>query len=258
MLERIGLAGHGVMGGALAKFFKGKGLSVYAFDPGVDVFPEEVVPVSSIGDLTETCEIVFEALPEDMPSKEEFYAGLRGVGRPVVVASLTTSLPLARFAELAGEETQVVGVHFPIPGRFEDAAEVGWLPGTDDELEGKIRELLGRLGVSYREMEYSPGYVVLRVLYRIINEACYALAEGLSSPSEIDEAMRLGVNYPEGPLAWADRIGLDTILAVLDNLEDFYRDGRFRPCPLLRKKVLNGELGVKSGRGFYDYLGGAS
>jgi 3-hydroxybutyryl-CoA dehydrogenase len=251
--EAVGISGFGVMGSSVGRFLRDRGIEVYVYS---DSFPKKADGfnvVDDIDELVEKVDLVMEALPEQMDVKRSFYSRLSHTGGEVILASMTTSLPLQELAAVSGAPQMVLGVHFPLPNRVGEVAEIGWHSGTDRNVISRVEGFIRGLGVNCMVMEYSPGYVVARVVYRIVNEACYALFENVSASGDIDRAMRLGVNYPEGPLKWGDLIGLDTILSVLDNLEGYHRDGRFRPCPLLRRMVENGHLGVKSGRGFYNY-----
>ncbi|RMG60493.1 MAG: hypothetical protein D6713_02735 [Deltaproteobacteria bacterium] len=255
MEKRAGVAGCGVMGKPLVDFLRSAGFEVV-------VALKETPPdgsfqtVRSFSDLFRETPLVFECLPEERGVKESFYQEAGESFQGGLVLSLSSTYLPERLEGWTGGKVKVASLHFPLPGLVGTFAEVAWGPGVDDGTKGEIRFLLREMGVRLREGDFSPGFIIVRVLYRIINEAAFALGEGVSTPQGIDDAMRLGVNYPEGPLAWGDRIGLDTVLAVLDNLEDYHRDGRFRPSPLLRRLVEEGRLGVKAGAGFYDYEGG--
>jgi len=149
----------------------------------------------------------------------------------------------------------VIGMHFMNPVPVMQLVEVVRGIGTSDETLNLVMETAKRLGKTPVEVNDYPGFVSNRVLMPMINEAVYCVMEGVATPESIDTVMKLGMNHPMGPLALADLIGLDTCLSIMEVLHDGFGDDKYRPCPLLRKKVRAGHLGRKTGQGFYTYKG---
>ena len=170
-----------------------------------------------------------------------------------VLASNTSSISLSKIAASCGRASNVIGMHFFNPVPAMQLVEIIRALQTSDETYQAVHELTQRLGKTPVSVKDSPGFVVNRMLVPMINEAVFALAEGVATAQEIDTAMKLGANHPMGPLALADLIGLDVCLYVMDVLHTEFADSKYRPCPLLRKMVDAGYLGRKSGRGFFDY-----
>jgi 3-hydroxybutyryl-CoA dehydrogenase len=170
-----------------------------------------------------------------------------------VLASNTSSIPIASLAEVTGRPERVVGMHFFNPVPVMELVEVVRAPATSDETARAIVELARELGKTPAEVNDFPGFVSNRVLMPLINEAAYALADGVAEAEAIDTIARLGFNHPMGPLALADLIGLDTCVSIMEVLRDGLGDAKYEPCPLLREHVAAGRLGRKTGAGFYDY-----
>ncbi len=170
-----------------------------------------------------------------------------------ILASNTSSISLSKIAASCGRASNVIGLHFFNPVPAMQLVEIICALQTSDETYQAVHELTQRLGKTPVGVKDSPGFVVNRMLVPMINEAVFALAEGIATAQEIDTAMKLGANHPMGPLALADLIGLDVCLYVMDVLHTEFADSKYRPCPLLRKMVDAGYLGRKSGRGFFDY-----
>ena len=170
-----------------------------------------------------------------------------------ILASNTSSIPIATLAAATARPTQVIGMHFFNPVPVMSLVEVIRAPDTSDETTAAIVELARELGKTPAEANDFPGFVSNRILMPFINEAAYALRDGVAEPEAIDTIAKLGFNHPIGPLALADLIGLDTCVSIMEVLHEGLRDEKYAPCPLLREHVAAGRLGRKSGRGFYEY-----
>ncbi len=170
-----------------------------------------------------------------------------------ILASNTSALSITEIATVTERPDKVVGVHFFNPVPVMKLVELIKSITTSDEAFEKVESLVKELGKSPVEVNEAPGFVVNRILVPMINEAAFLLNEGVASAEDIDTAMKLGANHPIGPLALGDMIGLDVCLAIMETLYDEFGDSKYRPCPLLKKKVRANQLGRKTGEGFYSY-----
>jgi 3-hydroxybutyryl-CoA dehydrogenase len=212
--------------------------------------------VEVVCDLAEAAgaDFIVEAVFEDPAFKADLFGKLDALARPeTILASNTSSISITRLAAATRRRDKVIGMHFFNPVPAMKLVEVIRGLETSDATFAAARDLAERLGKTPVEVHDSPGFVSNRILMPMINEAAFALMEGVASAEAIDQVMVLGMNHPMGPLALADRIGLDVCLHVMEVLHQGLGDPKYRPCPLLRRMVDAGRLGRKSGRGFYEY-----
>jgi 3-hydroxybutyryl-CoA dehydrogenase len=199
-------------------------------------------------------DIVIEAIPEHSKAKHDLFRLLdREAPAHAILASNTSSISITSLAGATTRPGRVIGMHFMNPVPRMELVEVVRGMGTDEATVQAVSELSLRLGKTPVVVNDSPGFVANRVLMPMINEAIFALMEGVADADAIDRIMQLGANHPMGPLRLADLIGLDTCLSILEVLHRDLGDDRYRPCPLLRRHVAAGWLGRKSGRGFHSY-----
>jgi 3-hydroxybutyryl-CoA dehydrogenase len=200
------------------------------------------------------CDFVVEAASEKLEIKAELFRELDKICRPqVILASNTSSISITKLAAVTKRPQQVIGMHFFNPVPVMRLIEVVRGLATSDETFSTVRELALKLEKTPVEVNDAPGFVSNRVLMPLLNEAMYAVMEGVATPEAVDEVFKLGMNHPMGPLTLADFIGLDVCLDIMRVLQEGLGDPKYRPCPLLVKMVDAGWLGKKSGRGFYKY-----
>jgi 3-hydroxybutyryl-CoA dehydrogenase len=280
-MKTIGILGTGTMGAGLAQVAAQSGLSAILWNRKQDSVAKGLAAVKgSLGRLlkkekitqaecdealsrihgvvaleeVKRADIVVESVPEDADLKRELYQRLNGLlAEDVIIATNTSSLSITALAADCGRPDRFIGMHFFNPVPAMKLVEVVRGFQTSDATNAKVRALAEALGKVPIDVRDSPGFVVNRVVMPMINEAVFALQEGVAAPEAIDECMKLGCNHPMGPLALADLVGLDIVLAILTSLHREIGDPRYRPCPLLRKHVEAGWLGTKTKRGFYKY-----
>jgi 3-hydroxybutyryl-CoA dehydrogenase len=274
--EQVLVVGAGQMGGGIAQVLASSGRRVFLHDAapgatergletmrkslerlaakGVEVDPDDVLGrVEPIDDLA-AAELMIEAVVEDAEVKKDIFRRADEVLAPeAVLASNTSSIPIETLASATGRPEKVIGMHFFNPVPVMALVEVVSTPKTSEETRAAVVELAEELGKTPAEANDFPGFVSNRILMPYINEAVWALHDGVAEREAIDTIAKLGFNHPMGPLALADLIGLDTCVAILEVLRDGLGDSRYEPCPLLREYVAAGRLGRKSGRGFYPY-----
>ena len=218
-----------------------------------DAILARIKPSVALDDAA-AADIVIEAAVENLTLKAEIFSKLCRICPPAtILATNTSSLSITEISASTRRPDKVIGMHFFNPVPVMKLVEVIRGLATSDETFAAVQELSRAMGKDPEEIRDYPGFVVNRLLIPMINEAVYAVYEGVASVESIDNAMKLGANHPMGPLALADLIGLDTCLAVMEVLHQGFGDSKYRPCPLLRNYVKSGWLGRKSGRGFYSY-----
>ncbi len=208
---------------------------------------------ASLNDASDT-DLVVEAVIEDMNIKSKVFGDLDSITPAhAILATNTSSLPITSIAACTKRPEKVIGMHFMNPVPVMKLVEIINGLSTDPEVTRTVKEVSEKMGKTPVSCADVPGFVANRVLMVMINEAFWSLYENAASAEGIDSIMKLGMNHPMGPLALADLIGLDTVLAILNVMLDGYGDPKYRPCPLLKRYVNAGWLGKKSGRGVYNY-----
>jgi len=221
---------------------------------GAEIEPGDVLGrIEAAGGIV-PADLMIEAVVEDQAVKEEIFREADSVLPPdAILASNTSSIPIASLAASTSRPDKVIGMHFFNPVPVMALVEVVSTKETSAETRAAVVALAQELGKTPAEANDLPGFVSNRILLPFINEAAWALHDGVAEPDAIDTIAKLGFNHPMGPLALADLIGLDTCVAILEVLRDGLGDERYEPCPLLREHVAAGRLGRKSGAGFYSY-----
>jgi 3-hydroxybutyryl-CoA dehydrogenase len=281
MNETIGVVGSGTMGNGIAQTAATKNFDVIVCDikheflqkalgnieKSLDRFVKKeaiseddkkaalgrIKTTTNLEDLKD-CNLIVEAATENFDIKKQIFQTLDAACAPeTILATNTSSISITKIAGVTNRADKVIGMHFFNPVPLMKLVEIIRGIATSDETYVRVKELTETLGKVPHECNDFPGFVSNRVLMPMINEAIFALHEGVATREAIDEVMKLGMNHPMGPLTLADFIGLDVCLAILNVLHTGFADSKYRPCPLLVKMVDAGWLGRKSGKGFYDY-----
>ena len=280
-IKEVGVVGAGTMGAGVAQVFATSGYPVKLHDIGEaplsrgmgaikksferlvardslkpevrDAALRRIAPTNRIEDLAD-CDVVVEAVLERFDLKREVFGNLDGVcRREAIFATNTSSISVTRIASASKVPSRVIGMHFFNPVPVMQLVEIIRALQTSDSTCDRIVKLAEDIGKKARVSKDSYGFVVNRVLVPMINEAINCVYEGLATPDDVDQMMKLGANHPMGPLSLADLIGLDIVLDIIETLYTGFDDSKYRPSPLLKQMCDAGYLGRKSGKGFFSY-----
>ena len=280
-IKTIGIIGAGRMGSGIAQVMAASGFDVILMDvkdeiiqKGVEnikkglakalekgkITPEEkekirarIRTTTELEDMAKV-DFIIEAVPEIAELKLDIFKRLDKIcPKNIILSTNTSSIPISKIASATKRRDKVIGMHFMNPAPVMELVEVIRGINTSDETFVIVKKLAEKIGKIPVESKDSPGFIVNRVLMPMINEAVFALMEGVASAEDIDKAMTLGANLPMGPLSLADLIGLDTVLSIMESIYRKTGDPKHRPCPLLKRYIDSGQLGKKTGRGFYKY-----
>jgi len=280
-MKNIVVIGAGTMGNGIAHTAAASGLDVTLVDMGDEILSRAMTTIGKNlqrgvdkGKMTADekeaivrrikpstdmeaighADLVIEAIIESLGAKTQLFEKLDRITKPdCILASNTSSISITKIAAVTKRPDKVIGMHFMNPVPVMTLVEVIRGIATSDETYRRVEELSKAMGKTPIEVNDYPGFISNRVLMPMINEAIFALFEGVATPDAIDGVMKLGMNHPMGPLTLADFIGLDVCLAILNVLHEGFGDPKYTPCPLLRRMVAAGQLGRKSGQGFYQY-----
>lgn len=280
-IRKVGVVGAGTMGNGIAHVFAASGFDIIMCDVEQSILDRALATIGknldrgvAKGKITEAqkeetlsrvepvtdraklgqCDFVVEAASEKFELKADLFRDLDRICRAeVILASNTSSISITKLAAVTQRSDKIIGMHFFNPVPVMQLVEIVRGIATSDETFQAVRELASKLGKTPVEVNDAPGFVSNRVLMPLLNEAMFAVMEGVATPEAVDEVFKLGMAHPMGPLALADFIGLDICLDIMRVLHNGLGDPKYRPCPLLIKMVDAGRLGKKSGQGFYKY-----
>jgi len=280
-MRRIGVVGAGQMGRGIAQVAAAAGLDVTLCDATMalaengraqivtalgklvdkgkmpagerDAVVSRIQVAEGVGGLA-TADLAVEAATENVEIKLGLFREMdKALPAGAILASNTSSISITKLASVTSRAERVIGMHFMNPVPVMKLVEIVRGIATSDETHAAVRDLSVRLGKTVITSKDAPGFLVNRILIPLLNEACFALEQGVGTAEDIDTGAKLGLNHPMGPLELADLIGLDTVLAIAEVLHDNFGDPKYRPSTLLRNMVAAGWLGRKTGRGFYTY-----
>lgn len=280
-IEKVSIIGAGTMGSGIAHVFAVNGYEVNLIDTsdalleralrsitdnlGRQVRKEIIsrdelenalksINLSTDMDVAADSQLLIEAVFENSEVKQKVFGELERItDRKAILATNTSSISITDIASATNRKDKVIGMHFFNPVPVMELVEIIKGESTGEETYQAVRKVVKSLGKTPVEVNDSPGFISNRVLMPMINEAVFALMEGVSSADDIDTVMKLGMNHPMGPLRLADFIGLDVCLNIMEILQNGFNSDKYAPCPLLKEKVESGELGRKTGSGFYKY-----
>lgn len=280
-IKKVGIVGSGTMGSGIAQLVSSSGFEVVLVDLKNELLENSLAKIQkNLNRLVEKekisefekkqimskinttidyddlkdCELVIEAASENIEIKKQIFEKLDTIlNKESIIASNTSTLPIIQLSAITERPQKVVGIHFFNPAPVMKLVEIIESLATSKQTTEAAKEFAVALGKDPVITKDRPGFIVNRILIPMLNEAVFALEEGMGSPENIDKAMKLGTNHPMGPLELIDLIGLDVTLDILDVLSREFKDPKYRAAPLLRQMVRAGQLGRKSGKGFYDY-----
>jgi 3-hydroxybutyryl-CoA dehydrogenase len=281
-IKTVAVIGAGIMGTGIAQVFAQAGYTVFMRDVDYEITRRgfnsikfslqklvekgklkteeaqevlsKVIPTLNLKEAVTHSDFIIEAVPENIELKKRVFKEIDQLcPKHAIIATNTSTLNVSEIANVTERPDKIVGMHFFNPAPIMKLVEIVQAHCTSLETINTVKELALKLGKTPVISKDSPGFIANRIAVLMLNEAIYALYEGVASAKEIDTALRLGYNHPMGPLELVDLIGLDTTLFIMETLYREFGDPKYRPCPLLRQMVRAGYLGRKSGKGFYDY-----